>query len=146
MSGEYLDPYAEGLVSSDFYAQKKPVDSRLVVVLRGEVAKRGLTLITTPTRAVRAGDIHELLISDEFGIKPGSVVNRISYVGFVEILTGGVIAVGDAVCAEGKVIGLLAGFDYTHMPNHMNIVLSANPMLSGEMLRLNLDDAISFTC
>ena len=136
------DPYAAGLASTNFYASKLAVHSRLVVVLRGTVAQRGLSLITTPTRAVRQGEVHELIISDEPAIGPGSVINRISSLGFVEILNAGVLAAGDEFYCRDTYLGRLAGFDYTHMPNHMNIVLSAASLRSGEERGLKLEDPV----
>ena len=36
--------------------------------------------------------------------------------------------VGDKVSVDGRHLGALAGFDETHMPNHMNIVVRTGSM------------------
>ena len=44
---------------------------------------------------------------------------------FFEVKIGGIVVVGDKVSVGDRVIGEVAGFDVTHMPNHMNIVVKA---------------------
>jgi hypothetical protein len=38
---------------------------------------------------------------------------------------------GDKVVVAGRVLGEVVGFDETHMPNHLNIVVGANQRKSG---------------
>jgi hypothetical protein len=60
------------------------------------------------------------------------VFNDISYLGFFEFTTAGVLAVGDRLLDESNLlIGEIIGFDFTHMPNHMNIVLHSASDQSG---------------
>jgi hypothetical protein len=54
-----------------------------------------------------------------------------------------VVCAGDVVTVDGKVIGTIAGYDYTHMPNHMNIVISAPSLQSGEELGIQLGQAFT---
>jgi len=77
------------------------------------------------SRAVLKNEVHELILTDDQNAAPEKIVNRVSYVGFVEIKRGGVIVTGDKVFVEEKHLGELAGFDITHMPNHMNIVVKS---------------------
>ena len=118
------DPYVRNIFGkkNPYYA-KRSVKGQLVVVLDGTYEERGLSLIKPPSRALRAGEIHELIVTDE-SAQPGIKVNNIAYVGFIEVTIGGVIVVGDEVHVGNKVIGKIAGYDETHMPNHLNIVLN----------------------
>ena len=47
-------------------------------------------------------------------------------IAFIEITQGGNIVNGDEVKIDGEEFGHLAGFDYNHMPNHMNIVVETD--------------------
>jgi hypothetical protein len=49
-------------------------------------------------------------------------------VAFIEITQGGNIVNGDEVRVDGEPIGNLAGFDYNHMPNHMNILVETKSL------------------
>ncbi len=135
------DPYAANNVASSLYAAKQTVIGRLVAVLNGMNEKRGLELIVPPTRVVKCGEIHELILTDDADAEPGKSVDPVSYLGFMEIQQAGVLRRGDAVLLNGKRIGALAGFDETHMPNHLNIVISC----SRRRLSLEMDAALSQT-
>jgi len=47
------------------YAANRPVDGEVVAVLASSHEARGLTLISTYTRALRRNSIHELIATDE---------------------------------------------------------------------------------
>ena len=138
------DPYASGMIKENFYHSKSDVEGALVVVLRGKVEDRGLELIKPASRCVKKHEIHELIVSDEENIGPGSEVNKIAYIGFVEIAQGGVILSGDGVFRNGERIGELAGFDETHMPNHLNIVIRCDKRVGGAELGCCTGDGITF--
>ena len=138
------DPYRDNLGPRAVFAKKVPVEGRLVVVMDGHLAQRGLELIVQATRGVSAGDVHELIGSDEPGIGPGRTADKIAFLGFVEILNGGVLCAGDEMRVGAKLVGRLAGFDYTHMPNHMNIVISVAEDLSGIDRGFELGDPVRF--
>jgi hypothetical protein len=138
-----MDPYQTGLSTSHFYLTRREVRGSLVAIMRGRLEQRGLLLIPQPSRAVRQGDVHEFISSAEPGIGPKSTVNSVSYVGFVEFSAAGVICVGDAVKVRGLTIGTIAGFDDTHMPNHMNIVIAQDRLQSGAELGLKLEEPVS---
>ena len=139
-----IDPYVANRVQENFYVRKTPIGGRLVVVLKGHVPDRGLELIPQRSRAALTGEVHELIITAEPDAAPGGIVNRIAYLGFFEVKTGGVLLVGDELRIGGHLIGHLAGYDYAHMPNHMNIVISAAAALSGDELNLELDSSVTF--
>jgi hypothetical protein len=139
-----MDPYKSGMFKQNPYHAKTDVESSLTVVLNGSYENRGLSLITQPSRCVKKHEIHELIASDEEDIKPGSTVNRIAYLGFTEITTGGVIISGDEVFFGGECIGAVAGFDETHMPNHLNIVIKCGKRLSGTDHGFELRQSVIF--
>lgn len=136
------DPYARNMFGqfNPYYA-KRSVTGRLAVILDGVFDDRGLQLIKPSSRALLSGEIHELILSDE-QVGPGQTVNRIAYLGFTEIETCGVIVAGDPVKIGGVMIGTIAGFDETHMPNHLNIVLTGERK-PGRELGFRLEDRLT---
>ncbi len=139
-----IDPYSAGKFSANPYAAKCDVTGELAVVLDGSMPDRGLVLIKPISRCIRRCDVHELILTDEAGAKPGATVNSIAYLGFVDIEKGGVIVQGDAVFLDGEKVGVLAGFDETHMPNHLNIVIKTDRMLPGTKLGAKLGMTLAF--
>ena len=136
------DPYARNMFGEfNPYFAKRQATGSFAVVLDGTFDDRGLELISPSSRAVKTSEIHELILSDE-KTGPGQRVNRIAYVGFIEISRGGVIVLGDPVRVGDIVIGTIAGFDETHMPNHLNIVLAGNRK-SGRELGLSVENTIT---
>ncbi|HMM20142.1 MAG TPA: hypothetical protein PKA10_05330 [Selenomonadales bacterium] len=125
------DPYAAGKLSTNPYAKKTPVHGPLVVVLDGQMENRGLELITPISRCLRTHDIHELILTDEAEARPGAKVDRIAYLGFFSVAQGGVLVSGDRVYLNERPVGVLAGFDETHMPNHLNIVIRTDRRQTG---------------
>jgi hypothetical protein len=138
------DPYTRSTSYQNFYANKVSILGELVVVLRGQMPDRGMLLIPQRSRAVRAGDVHELVASTEPGLGPSSRVNAVAYLGFVEMSRGGVLLAGDQLWIGDRLIGSIAGFDDTHMPNHMNIVISCAELKSGVDLHLSLGSPVKF--
>ena len=117
------DPYIDKLLDKAVpYSEKTPVTGRIVCVLQARADKRGLELCPYPSRAVLKYEIHEVILTaEEAG--PGKTVNQIAYLGYFEVLEGGVLWAGDTVRLDGVEIGRLAGYDLTHFPNHMNIII-----------------------
>ena len=138
------DPYASGMFKENPYYAKSDIQGNLVVVLRGAYEERGLELIKPVSRCVQKNEIHELIASDEPDIGPGGKVNKIAYLGFVEILQGGVLTTGDGLFWNGQRIGFIAGYDETHMPNHLNIVIRCDKRITGEQLGCLPGDGITF--
>ncbi|GAW92281.1 DUF6917 domain-containing protein [Calderihabitans maritimus] len=125
------------------YALKKEINGRLVVVLRGKLEKRGLELISSISRVVKQGEIHELIVTTQEA-SPGGTVERVAYIGFVEIYQGGVIVVGDGVYCGEQYLGQIVGFEETHMPNHLNLVIRSDDFSSGLERGLELDMKVIF--
>lgn len=130
------DPYAQKMTSRAFFAAKSDVAGRVVAVLRGTLEARSLQLIPPISRAFPSGAIIELISTDEKDAAPGSAVNRIGYIAFVELTSGGILLSGDTVEIGGKIIGTIAGYDDTHMPNHQNVILKTDERVTGEGLKL----------
>lgn len=106
-----VDPYKAGLFKENPYASKRIIKGKSTVILRGKLEERGLELIQIISRAMLKDEIHELIVTDEENIEPGSKVNKIAYIGFVEITAGGVMIVGDTLTYGDKVLGRVIRFD-----------------------------------
>lgn len=125
------------------YASRRDVHGRVVAVLRGVTTQRGLYLTELRSRAVPQHAVHELMVTDEDATLESSV-NRVGLIAFFEIENSGVLLVGDTVYAGDRLLGTLAGFDETHMPNHQNICVKVETLIDGESLGLNVEDPIRF--
>lgn len=126
------------------YPFRKSVKSRVVAVLDYKVDHRGLILINTRSRALCKNEIHEILVTDDKNAKPGAIVDPMSLIAFVEIVDGGIILAGDKVNINNVLIGQVAGYDETHFPNHINIVLFSEERCTGFELGIQVDDVLSF--
>lgn len=123
------------------YVAKSDVNGRVVAVLRGVTDQRGLYLTAFRSRAVPAGEIHELMITDE-DCDVESTVNRVALIAFFEVQDGGVILLDDRVKIGDRVIGTVAGFDETHMPNHQNICLYGE-LRDGDSIEIRVGDSVT---
>lgn len=139
-----VDPYVDGMLKKSIYADRFSVRGRLVGILDGELDNRNLHLISVPSRALRKGEIHELIHTDEESARPGCQVNSIHYVAFFEVIDPGIVLAGDQVFLNENFAGHLRGFDETHMPNHMNIVFFSEKCGTGVSMGLALGDEICF--
>ncbi|NPV86100.1 MAG: hypothetical protein HPY45_08840 [Anaerolineae bacterium] len=139
------DPYVDKLLDQDLPCKDKlPVRAKVSCVLHARSAARGLELCPFPSRAVLKHEIHELILTTE-DAAPGKTVNNISYLCFFELLQSGMLWVGDRVEVNGKLIGYLAGYDFSHLPNHMNMIVQVKGDLrTGYELGLKPDDEIVF--
>ena len=131
-------------VSLATYAENRPVEGGVVTVLDSTHEARGLKLMATYSRALPRFSIHELIVTDEAGRQPGGGADHIAYVAFFEVLQGGCVLVGDRCLAGDRELGTVAGFDETHEPNHLNIVLEADRRLTGRALGLAVGTGIRF--
>ena len=133
-------PYDFRRITPGVYGDRRPVEGTVVALLHVSFMDRELRLIETKSRTVKRGEIHELMITDEEAA-PGGGADRVRALAFFEIEDPGLIVVGDVVTVGCKPLGTLAGYDETHMPNHMNIVVKA-PSLDEPKIRV--DDAVRF--
>jgi len=129
------------LITPSVYGDRRQVLGGIVALLHITFQDRGLKLIQARSRALLRDEIHELMITDEEGAAPGGGADRVSAIAFFEVRRGGLAVVGDEVTIGGRALGTLAGFDMTHMPNHMNVLvksasLEAPPIRVGDEVRL----------
>lgn len=129
------DPFANGEMGLPAIL-RAPFGGRFIGVMELSRDDRGFSLIAAPTRCIRRGDVHELILTDEQGAAPGTGVQRCRFLGFVEFESAGVMVRGDAVEIDGRQAGVVAGFDECHFPNHLNIVLQADVARTGIELGL----------
>jgi hypothetical protein len=127
------------------YAANRPVAGAVVTVLDSSHEARGLKLISTYSRALPKNSIHELIATDEIGKKPGDTANRIAYLAFFEVTRGGCVIVGETLFVDGKPIGPIIGFDETHEPNHINIIIGVEKRQTGPQLKISVGGKIKFT-
>jgi uncharacterized protein DUF6917 len=137
------DPYAAGLVESKAFPFKRDVVGQLVVVSRNRIEGRKLDLIEPRTRCINRFEVHELIVTDE-DARPGGEVQNVAYWGFFETEQSGVLQVGDLVEVGGRVLARVAGFDLSHAPNHLNIVLRAESRTTGLEYDFKLGDRVVF--
>lgn len=121
---------------------RSPLEAQIVGVMRLSVRDRRLSLIPQASRCLRAHDVHEFILTDE-SAGPGERVGCVAYLGFAAFTQGGVVVVGDKVRVGENTIGEIAGFDETHMPNHMNIVLRVRHLRPGSELGIALGDRLT---
>ena len=138
-----MDPYARRMIKTDFFHAKRDVVTRVAVVLDGHLENRNLQLIQPLSRAFYEKMIIEFIATDDPNAQPGSTVQPIAYIAFVELQRSGVILVGDELEWNGKVIGTIAGYDDTHMPNHQNVIVSVAKRISGKELGISVEDTIT---
>jgi hypothetical protein len=136
------DPYEQKLTTRSFFHSKTEMKGKVVVVLDGKLENRNLNLIIPISRAFKKFDVIELIATDDNNAAPGTNVNPIAYIGFVEVLNSGVVLVGDEVRWSGKVIGTIIGYDDTHLPNHQNVIVKVDARISGKDLGLKVDDEV----
>jgi uncharacterized protein YuzE len=131
-------------VTLSTYAANRPVKGEVVTVLDSTHEQRALKLISTYSRALRKNSIHELIATDEAGRKPGDTADRIAYLAFFEVSRGGCIIVGETLFVNGHAVGEIIGFDETHEPNHINIIIGVKKRRTGPGLKIGLGSKIKF--
>ena len=139
------EPHGSGILDKYPYAAKSDVVGKLVCILDARSEERGMELIIHPSRALRRGEIHELAITDDPEAGPEHTVDRVAYLAFFSVEEGGIVLVGDKVKVGKQEMGKVAGFDVTHFPNHMNILVRSTERKTGPELGLSLGDSITFS-
>ena len=121
-----MTPYFESPVVADGHlAYRRPVVGHLVQVSHNRNEARNMLIEDVPSRALCRYEIHELVVTDDNNLSAGALVSNISYIGFFEVSVGSMARLGDAFEVGGKLLGHLVGFDFCHMPNHLNIIVRA---------------------
>lgn len=120
-------PYDFNKIKPSVYGHRRPVEGEIVALLHVCFDDRGLKLLETKSRAICRNEIHELMITDE-DASPGGGADRVRAIAFFEAQRPGLIVVGDRITINGEYLGKIAGYDLTHMPNHMNILIKTNSL------------------
>ncbi|GES07090.1 hypothetical protein Amac_006850 [Acrocarpospora macrocephala] len=131
-------------MTPDAFARKAPVLGALVAVMDLALEGRELVLESYLTRVFRAGDVCELILSNDSDRGPGDRVPDATYLGFVRIDTAGLLVVGDRVLVRGAPVATLIGFDGTHLPNHYNVVLYSERPRTGVAAGFQVHDGVEF--
>ncbi|MDQ0994391.1 hypothetical protein [Streptomyces sp. V3I7] len=124
---------------------KRQLHGHLVKVLLHRRTERGMALEPHASRCVRRGEVHELVTTDHRETTEGARIDRVGFLGFVELACGGVLDRGDEVRIGDRLVGTVLGFDACHFPNHYNILITCDRLLTGEDLRLHPELPVSFT-
>jgi len=121
-------PYDPRLITPSVYGDRRPVTGKVVALLHITFEDRGLELIQSRSRALLKNEIHELMVTDEEAAAPGGGADHVSAIAFFEVEQGGLAVVGDEVTVAGNFLGHIAGYDMTHMPNHMNVLVRSESL------------------
>lgn len=124
---------------------KRPVGGSVVKVLVHRRDDRGMSLEPFASRCVRRGEVHELVTTDHAETSAGARVDRVGFLGFVEIEDAGVLDRGDEVWIGGELVGRVLGFDACHHPNHYNILINAAEVRTGADLGLKPEVGVLFS-
>jgi hypothetical protein len=123
---------------------KRPIEAAVVKVLKHRREDRGMLLEPFTSRCVRAGEVHELVTTDQADTGAGARVDRVGFLGFAEIANAGVIDRGDRVLVDGTQVGIVLGFDACHFPNHYNVLIVTDRPTTGPELAVRPETKIAF--
>ncbi len=137
-----MDPYLDDRTSSIIH--KPPVVSVLCSVHGTRRNNRGIRPIVQKTRCVCGGSIHEIIVVEAGIVEAQGSVEDTAYIGFARFPEGGLLECGDAVYVNERLLGELAGFDETHMPNHLNILVKRDSLITGVDLGCGFSDLVIF--
>ncbi|HEY0535586.1 MAG TPA: hypothetical protein VGD29_28720 [Actinoplanes sp.] len=131
-----MNPAEDGL--------KRPVRGEVVKTLVHRRDDRGMSLEPYASRCVRTGEVHELVTTDHTETAAGARIDRVGFLGFVELGNAGVLDRGDEVLVGEQVVGTVLGFDGCHFPNHYNVLIHTPVPLTGPELGLKPGTEIWF--
>lgn len=123
---------------------KRTVSGVLVKVLVHRRDDRGMSLEPFASRCVRQGELHELVTTDHTETEEGTRIDRVGFLGFVEIATAGVVDRGDELWLGDTRVGTVLGFDACHFPNHYNILVRSDRPRTGADLDLRPELPVRF--
>jgi hypothetical protein len=121
---------------------KRTVQGVFVKLLHHKQTDRGMTLLPFETRCVRQGEVHELVTTDQKGAGPGDRIDRVGFLGFIEVLCAGVVQKGDEAWVDGRHVGDVLGFDDCHFPNHLNVLIAVDERVSAQDIGLRVEQTI----
>jgi L-arabinose 1- dehydrogenase len=131
---------------------KQPAGAELVKLLFHRRTDRGMTLSPWASRCVRAGDVHELVTTTDRPRATGDRIDAVGFLGFAEFQAATVIERGDRLWLGDlsgarlgdRLVGVVAGFDECHAPNHYNVLIEVDRLVTAEDLDLRVGDQIVF--
>ncbi|GGK75322.1 DUF6917 domain-containing protein [Mangrovihabitans endophyticus] len=125
------------------FRRRREVCGTWVAVMTHRRRDRGVRPAEWRTRCLRSGEIHEFIVCQPPD-DPDAVIDEVCYLGFAEISRGGVVVLGDELWCGDRLIGVVHGFDETHMPNHYNILVRSPDPQTGADLALQIAGPIVF--
>jgi L-arabinose 1-dehydrogenase len=125
---------------------KAPGEARFVKIMSHTRDDRGFTLIPHASRCIRATELHEIVLTDSapIGGFEGGRIDRVGFLGFAEFVTPAIIERGDIAYTGERVLGEVIGFDECHFPNHYNIIIRGDVLLTGASAGLKVGETLSF--
>ncbi|MER5865535.1 Gfo/Idh/MocA family oxidoreductase [Kitasatospora sp. NPDC002040] len=123
---------------------KQDVSAKLVKLLFHRRDDRGMTQSPWATRCIRAGEVHELVTTTDRPTAPGDRVDAVGFLGFAEFATATVLEQGDQLWLDERLVGEVVGFDECHFPNHYNVLIHTDRLLTAEDLDLRAGDLVVF--
>jgi len=138
----HLDSSGQGLVKKDPFIRTSSIVFEMVAILDLSVQNRGLSILHSSSRSFQRDSVAEFLVTSE-EVELGGKVNSVSYLGFGAAMNSGQAVVGRKVLVRGRQIGYIGGFDETHAPNHINVVLVVEEAISGLGVGLQLGDLVT---
>ena len=124
---------------------KRTLHATLVKILLHRREQRGMSLEPHASRCVRRGELHELVSTDHRDAEPGARIDRVGFLGFAEFGCAGVLDRGDRFWIGGDLVGTVLGFDACHFPNHYNVLVRTEHVVTGADLGLQPETPLSFT-
>jgi hypothetical protein len=123
---------------------KRTVTGTIVKVLLHSRDDRGMSLEPFASRCVRRGEVHELVTTEHHEFAAGARIDRVGFLGFVEIGCAGVLDRGDEVWIGDRLVGTVLGFDACHFPNHYNVLIERADPVTGAKLGLLPEKSVRF--
>lgn len=124
---------------------KRPLAAHLVKLMFHTRQERGMALSPWGSRAIRAGDVHELVTTTDRPRRAGDRIDHVGFIGFAAFARPGLIERGDEVWVGDRRVGTVAGFDECHAPNHLNVVVDADRLCSAGELDAAVGQEVRFS-
>jgi hypothetical protein len=124
---------------------KHPVPVEIVKTLFHRRTDRGMSLSPWTSRCIRAGELQEIVTTTDQPSQAGDRVDAVGFLGFVRFDEAAVLERGDQLWHAGRLLGIVAGFDECHAPNHYNVLITVPELVTAEDLDLRPGDILRFT-
>jgi hypothetical protein len=118
-----------------YYGEKRAILGEVIAEVNASGGR--LLLSEAWSRSILNGEIHEIMLTGST-LSPGDTLPEFTAVAFFEATQAGHSVIGDRLHLNGREVATLIGYEMNHMPNHMNIVFTAE----GEYPEFKLGDQI----